>query len=76
MGSKELNQLQDNLLNYIKDQLNHPTIDFKSVKANLKLLEKVDAERRETWHKEKFGVYEEIADQCLSKDFTMDDIPF
>ena len=54
--------------------------DFKLVATQAVELQEIDIKRRDLWYKEKFGAYEEIADNVLGlptqEDFPLDDIPF
>jgi hypothetical protein len=55
--------------------------EFKTVAELAKELDIIDRKRRKAWHKEKFGVYEDIANDTLrimkgEKTFEADDIPF
>lgn len=71
-NSEELYKIQSSIVNDCKNCLSNSTIDFHSLNDLIFILKKVDNTRRETWHQEKFGPYEKIADKI----FSSDDIPF
>lgn len=75
MESEQLQELQDNLKDFIKNELDKPMIDFKTVLDTVKLLKKVDNDRRVAWNDEKFGAYDKIADEAFNL-INSDDIPF
>ena len=81
MKASELNTLQEFLTKKTLQSLKD--FDFKEVKTLVSHIEKIDALRRKTWHHEKFGVYEEIAENVLKikeeeidTEFSLSDIPF
>ena len=81
LHSDDLKTIQDVLKKSIKASLDRPDTDFDKVKELVCVMERVDSARRETWHKEKFGAYEKIADDMgitdeNIRDFAADDIPF
>lgn len=76
MTSDELSKLQIYLEQYLKEMIDDPMTDYKRAKSILDHIKTIDTQRRETWHSEKFGASEEIADNALSRNFTADDIPF
>ena len=59
--------------------------EFDDAIELLQEIKEIDTKRRKMWHKEKFGAYEEIADETLKlmsgyqeqkQEFASDDIPF
>ena len=70
LTSEDLMSIQTVLTRHLQSQLDQ--CDFKEVSKLSLVLAKVDYNRREKWHKEKFGAYEKMADEV----FTTDDIPF
>jgi len=66
MNSQELQQAQDTIESLIINEVKQPLKDFAKIMKYLDLLKDIDSKRREAWHKEKFGVYDNLAD----------DIPF
>lgn len=74
MTSKQLEQCQETLEHLAKREIDDPQTDYTKVNRLLKVIKDVDTLRRETWHDEKFGAYEEIADNVMQTN--SDDIPF
>lgn len=81
LTSKNLQVIQDILLSHVQTLLVEPDCDFAEVSKICKVIDKIDSNRRKAWHKEKFGVYEEIADDMFGRiekanEIDPDDIPF
>jgi len=78
LSSKELEIIQDILDAHVAQVLSEPDTDYLALAKTLKVIHKIDNNRRAKWHKEKFGVYEEIADEALKMQptFDPDDRPF
>jgi len=72
--SKELKECQSTLESLVKGLIDDPMTDYPKVTLYLKIIKDIDTKRRERWNKEKFGSYEDLADEVLN--FNSDDIPF
>lgn len=71
MTSEDFKKVQNLLETVLIKEVNDSMRDYEMVRSLVEAVELVDFHRRQAWHKEKFGVYEEIAD-----DICADDIPF
>ena len=84
MNSNELMSAQEIIENIICELIKSPIKNWALIRQYQSALKDIDIRRRKLWHDEKFGVYEQIADEVLNNnysiesdtDFTMDDIPF
>ncbi len=83
LTSQDLQLTQDIIRKALKKMLDQPDWDFDKAKELLYLMSKIDILRRQTWNDEKFGVYEEIADEAMKEftvnndnEFSSDNIPF
>lgn len=77
MNSKDLQTTQKTLEELAKFEIDQAMTDYTKVNRLLKVIKEVDQIRRKTWNEEKFGVYDEIADNVTSlNNFCEDDIPF
>jgi len=65
LSSKELRIIQDILDAHVAQVLSEPDTDYIALAKTLKVIYKIDNNKRVKWRKEKFGVYEEIADEAL-----------
>ena len=74
-SSNELQEIQNLLDLKIRSEIKKPNTDYNLVSNLSDIAQKVDEERRIQWKKENFGLYEEMAEQCLDA-FSSDDIPF
>ncbi len=80
MNSKELQAIQTYLTKKLGAAVK--SYDFDTVEALAKEIKVIDRKRRKAWHKEKFGAYEDMADNVLamfsdqSETFTSEDFPF
>lgn len=74
-SSNDLKTIQNLLDLKIRSEIKKPNTDYNLVSNLADLAQKVDEERRTQWNKEHFGLYEEIAEECLTA-FSSDDIPF
>ena len=74
MNSNDLKTTQKVLETLVKQEIDSPMTNYSKVNRLLKMIKEVDTLRRDTWHNEKFGSYEEIVDNLVN--FTEDDIPF
>lgn len=83
--SQTLDVIQKHLTTMLKTALD--AYDFDYAENLLSEIKTVDSNRRKAWHDEKFGAYENIADEVLNfppvikdedntNDFCADDIPF
>ena len=72
MNSNDLKITQTTLEQIVKTEIDSPMTNYTKVKRLMQIIKEVDALRRETWHDEKFGKYDNIVDAS----FTADDIPF
>jgi len=70
--SKELEMAQKSIERLIKKEIDSPMSNYDEIDNLLKTLKLVDNLRRETWNKEKFGAYDDMAKEA----FCADDIPF
>lgn len=71
----DLQLLQEMLRKAIVREIKRPMIDFDSMREMASTMERVDTLRRMQWHKDKFGAYEEMAEEALHT-LAPDDIPF
>ena len=79
MKSSDLMQSQELMQVMVNDLINEPMKNWSLINKYLSVIKDIDSKRRELWNKEKFGAYDDMADECLSilrPDFTADDIPF
>lgn len=78
LNSTELQIIHTLLDAKMRRAISKPACDYDEVVALARLTKRIDKARRIAWNKEKFGIYEEIANQVfpINKDFTSDDIPF
>ena len=84
MNSDDLMTTQKIIENLICELIKEPMKNWALIKQYQSVLKDIDSRRRKMWHDEKFGIYEQIADEALNNnysiesdtDFTMDDIPF
>lgn len=78
LSSKELELIQDILDAHVAQVLSEPDTDYLSIAKTLKVISKIDSNRRAKWRKETFGPYEEIADEALKTQsaFASVDRPF
>jgi len=74
--SEDLQKCQDVLEYLAKLEIDRPMTNHTLLRKFLDVIKVVDGDRRNLWNKEKFGAYEEIADNVLKHDFCADDIPF
>ena len=78
--SAEMQAVQDYLTARL--QMLIDTYQFDDAIELLQEIIPIDSKRRKLWHKEKFGAYEQIADEAIKlhkesvQEFTADDIPF
>lgn len=71
---KALCALYDYLVDLEKstgEEIDKSDVNFDNIIDNVTLLKTLDIERRAQWHKEKFDLYGEVANE-----FCSDDIPF
>ena len=83
MNSDELKSTQEFIETILIEKIKQPIKNWTLINKYTSVLKDIDSERREKWNHEKFGVYEEIAEETLNNytiesdtNFTMDDIPF
>lgn len=76
MNSQELDNCQQTITALLIAEINEPMKNWALISKYTAVLKDIDTKRRKTWKDEKFGVYEQIAENLLTADFTKDDIPF
>ena len=76
MNSGELQDTQEVITTLLCNEIKEPMKDWTLINKYLAVLKDIDAKRRELWNKEKFGAYEEMADNILEANFLSNDIPF
>tara|TARA_R110000782_G_scaffold41860_2_gene95636 strand:- start:647 stop:877 length:231 start_codon:yes stop_codon:yes gene_type:complete len=72
--SEKLQETQDVLQELAKNEIGAPMTNYIKLNRLLKVIQNIDDLRRETWSDEKFGPYEELADNLVR--INSDDIPF
>lgn len=75
MNSKRLEEAQEVIEILLVDEIKEPMKKWALINKYISVLKDIDTKRRKAWNKEKFGVYEEIAND-MESDFSMDEIPF
>lgn len=76
LTSTDLKRIQDTLDSKIRKQLKKPDCDYGMISVFSELAGKVETLRRKAWHEEKFGIYEQMAEEIIEQQFAADDIPF
>lgn len=91
LTTDQLMTIQKSLIYEMRKKLKEPMCDYELISKLALLTDKIDSHRRKQWNDEKFGPYEEMADDMLEElerraaiddedeeeqHFASDDIPF